>query len=399
MMIRLISLVILYFPLLLLGQTKGLKLGETMAFPTMSPVIRNATPTLAWDSVKSDLIILDFLMTSCSSCIEALPTNQKLQHLFGDQIKIVPVTFEKKEQVERFWNNNDYTKSNTLPVVVEDRDLKNLFPHQGVSHLVWIKNKKVLAITAGDMLTEKNIWQALSSDNLSEWPIKDDFFVSDTTGKKQEDGYYSRFDGYLNGAKMQYALDTVGEHVRFRAVNVTPIPLFLYLYASIRELPLMKKERIKLAVADSTRFMKPKDESQSIWMKNNAFTYESVWPISMGKGELVNAIIADLANRLRVDVSLVDLPAAVWQVAKIKKKKNRYTDAKKEGMPLKFWLTLFEINYPQFPPILIADNEMEVIDTENVLDFEGLRTALKKNNLSLQKTTKSILSLQIKEIR
>ncbi len=399
MMIRLISLVILYFPLLLLGQTKGLKLGETMTFPAMSPVIRNATPTLAWDSVKSDLIVLDFLMTSCSSCIEALPTNQKLQHLFGDQIKIVPVTFEKKEQVERFWNNNDYTKSNTLPVVVEDRDLKNLFPHQGVSHLVWIKNKKVLAITAGDMLTEKNIRQALSSDNLSEWPIKDDFFVSDTTGKKQEDGYYSRFDGYLNGAKMQYALDTVGVHVRFRAVNVTPIPLFLYLYASIRELPLMKKERIKLAVADSTRFMKPKDESQSIWMKNNAFTYESVWPISMGKGELVNAIIADLANRLRVDVSLVDLPAAVWQVAKIKKKKNRYTDAKKEGMPLKFWLTLFEINYPQFPPILIADNEMEVIDTENVLDFEGLRTALKKNNLSLQKTTKSILSLQIKEIR
>lgn len=396
---RFISLVILYFPFLLLGQTKGLKLGETMTFPAMSPVIRNAAPTLVWDSVKSDLIVLDFLMTSCSSCIEALPKNQKLQQLFGNRIKIVPVTFERKEQVERFWNNNDYAKSNTLPVVVEDRNLKNLFPHQGVSHLVWIKDKKVLAITAGDMLTEKNIQQALSSDDLKEWPLKDDFFVPDTTRKKQEDGYYSRFDGYLNGAKMQYALDTVGDQVRFRAVNVTPIPLFLYLYGSIRELPLMKKERIKLAVADATRFIEPKDESQSLWMKNNAFTYESVWPISMGKEELINAIIADLANRLRVDVSLVDLPSEVWQVAKIKKKKDSYTDAKKEGMPIKFWLTLFEINYPQFPPILITGDEMEVIETENVSDFEGLRAALKKNDFSLQKTTKSILSLQIKEIR
>ncbi|WP_418360504.1 TlpA family protein disulfide reductase [Sphingobacterium detergens] len=399
MMKRFISLVILYFPLLLLGQTKGLKLGETMTFPAMSPVIRNASPTLVWDSVKSDLIVLDFLMTSCSSCIEALPKNQKLQQLFGDRIKIVPVTFERKEQVERFWNKNDYTKSNTLPVVVEDRDLKNLFPHQGVSHLVWIKNNKVLAITAGDMLTEKNILQALSSDDLKEWPIKDDFFVSDTTGKIMGDGFYSRFDGYVNGAKLQYALDTVGEQVRFRAVNVTPIPLFLYLYASIRELPLMKKERIKLAVTDSTRFIEPTDESQSIWMKNNAFTYESIWPISMGKEELINAIIADLANRLRLNVSLVDLPAEVWQVAKIKKKKNNGGDTKKEGMPLKFWLTLFEINYPQLPPILIAGNEMELIETENVSDFDGLRAALKKNNFSLQKTTKSILSLRITEIR
>jgi len=114
---------------------------------------------------------------------------------------------------------------------------------------------------------------------------------------------------------------------------------------------------------------------------------------------LINAIICDLANRLRLNVLLVDLPAEVWQVAKIKKKKNNGGDAKKEGMPLKFWLTLFEINYPQLPPILIVGNEMELIETENVSDFDGLRAALKKNNFSLQKTTKSILSLRITEIR
>ncbi len=396
---RYISFIILYFPFLLLAQTKGLKLEETVSFPKMSYVIRNATPTLVWDSVKSDLIILDFLMTSCGSCIEALPKNQKLQQLFGDRIKIVPVTFEKKEQVERFWNKNDYTKSNTLPVVVEDRDLKNMFPYQGVSHLVWIKNKKVLAITAGDMLTEKNIQQALSTDDLREWPIKDDFYVLDTIGRKGEDEYYSRFEGYLNGAKMKYSLDTLGEQIRFRAVNVTPVPLFLYLYGTIQDLPLMKKERIKLEVADSIRFIEPTDESHSIWMKNNAFTYESVWPKTMDKKTLINAIIRDLANRLSIDVSLVDLPAEVWQVSKVKKKKNNKGGGKNKGMPIKFWLTLFEINYPKFPPILIAGNEMEVIETENVSDFEGLRVALKKNNFSLQKTTKNILSLRITEIR
>lgn len=394
-----LSFIILCCPLILLGQTKGMKIGEAVEFPEMSHVIRNATPTIVWDSVKSDLIILDFLMTSCGSCIEALPKNEKLQQLFGSRIKIVPVTFEKRASVERFWNKNDYTKSNTLPVVVEDLDLKNLFPHQGVSHLVWIKNKKVLAITAGDMLTEKNIQQALTTDNLKEWPVKDDYYLLDSTERPRDVGYYSHFDGYLNGAKMQYAIDTIGEEVRFRAVNVTPIPLFLYLYSSFRELPLMKKERIRLNVADSTRFLEPTDESQSIWRKNNAFTYESVWPKSMSKQDLINAIIRDIANRLGVDVSLDDLSAEIWQVSKIKKRKSSNEIEKKEGMPLKFWLTLFEINYPKLPPILIEGNDMELVEAENVSDFEGLRAALSKYNFSVQQTSKKILSLKINDIK
>lgn len=396
---RCLSLIMLYMPFLLLGQTKGLKLGENVEFPKMSQVIRSTTPALVWDSVKSDLVVLDFLMTSCGSCIEALPKNQQLQQLFGDQVKIVPVTFERKESVERFWNNNDYTKSNTLPVVVNDSDLKNLFPHQSVSHLVWIKNRKVLAITDGDMLTEKNIQLALLSDDLAEWPLKDDFFQSNTGGRDIKDGLYSRINGYQNGAKTQYLLDTVADQVRFRAINVTPIPLFLYLYGNLQEMPLMKKERIRLDVADSIRYMEPKDESQSIWMKNNAFTYESVWPKSMPKSILIQAVIKDIANRLGLDVSLVELPAAVWQVNKIKNKKNVKEIRKKDGMPLKFWLTLFEINYPDLPPILIGGNEMELIETENVSDFEGLRAVLKKNNFSIQKTSKNILSLQIKDLR
>ena len=124
-------------------------------------IIQDKNTSAYLSSFKQPLIILDFWSIYCSGCVAAMPDMEILQKKFGHQIKILPVTKDKKEVVKSFWDKNKYLKGVKLPSVVADKILNSYFKHTGEPHEVWIYKGKIVAITYGDYVDEDNISRVL----------------------------------------------------------------------------------------------------------------------------------------------------------------------------------------------------------------------------------------------
>lgn len=171
-------------------EVKGLKIGDKVPPIIMNKIV-NVDGTLTSSSTaefNNSLLILDFMYTSCSSCIAGLPKKDHLQRKFGNKIKIMVViggeTYapgmlkrENETYIRKFLTNkNSFLSKNNvqIPWVVENKLLNQYFPHQLVSHLVWIYKGKLVAITEQDYVNEANI-QYILDGKENNWPIKDDF--------------------------------------------------------------------------------------------------------------------------------------------------------------------------------------------------------------------------------
>ena len=120
------------------------------------------------------LLVLDFLATSCKSCLEELPRLQQLQQQFEGQLQILLVTREAKEKVQRFFTTNKLAKTIRLPIVTGDSLLHRLYPHELISHVAWISPEgKTVAITGPQYLQAGNIAQLLKGETVR-WPQKRD---------------------------------------------------------------------------------------------------------------------------------------------------------------------------------------------------------------------------------
>ncbi|WP_104381362.1 hypothetical protein [Sphingobacterium sp. HMA12] len=395
--LKVIAFLWIWIPCMVFGQVKPLKIGDTLDYNEPLSVINWKDNTLMLDSVNKDLIIFDFFTTSCTSCIEAMPKNNKLQQRFAERLQIIPVGIESKERIGQLLAENRYMKDIKLPLVVEEKVLTKAFPHQGVPHVVWIFKGRVVAITTGDMIAEENIKDLLNGNDIKNWPMKDDFYYAHRADSiSSSSGLYSRLLPYENGAALNYKVDTIGNQVRYRMTNATAVSAFLYLYSQIKQLPLMKKERIQLHVNNLYEFENLDSIPESIWMQKNAFSYESTWPLLMDHKDRILAVVKDLSNRLELDVDLTPQKSSIWLV-KSGKARNDNLQNGKSPTDLKTWITMLEIFNTSFPPIEI-DNGLadRVINTDAVNDFESLRKVLKGNGLDLKKTDREILSLVIR---
>ncbi|MBB2951558.1 hypothetical protein [Sphingobacterium sp. JUb56] len=397
MKINLLSIlcVCLLSSLKLQGQDRGemaLKIGDQFDYKKSVKTLKGAFDFL---NLKSDLVILDFFMTNCTACIEAFPKNNKLQLEFGKVIKILPVSPEELTVVKNFFDNNTYTKQNRLDVVVEDQSLKELFPHNGYPHVVWVFKGKVIAITAGDMVNKKSIEEILSGKNTSEWPIKNDFdelqFV---------DGNYdfsSKLSDYKNGIPSSYQIDTIGDKVKYQMSNVSLLPALFYAYSKVRKLPLMKKERIQLIGLPESDFLDYQAESKSQWLKDHGFCYESFWPLGWTEEERVNALIVDLTNRMKVQASLGLADRKVWVVTKDTAVLNPVLS--NDGMRVKVACTLLEINNPDFPPIILEiKDEKEKVKIGPVTNFESFKYEMQKNGFKVSEENRALDNIILKSL-
>src|SRR5690606_11028376 len=83
---------------------------------------------------RGKTILLDFLSTGCGGCIEALPELEKVGSAFNGEMAVIAVTPEKRQRVASFIPKNSHARGLRLPFVVEDKVLKQHFPHQYISH-------------------------------------------------------------------------------------------------------------------------------------------------------------------------------------------------------------------------------------------------------------------------
>jgi len=132
--------------------------------------------TLSLDNYKDDLIILDFMNSFCAGCIAAIPKLDSLKNKF-EKLKIFMVSPENKEKSLYFFRHNEIARKTKIPMIYGDTILKKLFPHMFISHLVWIKNAKVLAITRPKEVNQENINKVIAGEKIN-FPIKNDFIKS-----------------------------------------------------------------------------------------------------------------------------------------------------------------------------------------------------------------------------
>jgi len=152
-------------------ELKPLTVGDQMPAisATISINVVDNRETLKTSSDK--LIILEFIDTHCSVSRETIPHLQRLQQTFKDDLTIILITKQTDSLVRSLSSNLGWS----LPIITEDTTLSQLFPYLTVPHQVWIKNRRIEAITNWEYANEVNISKLLAGNSVKTTFKNDDF--------------------------------------------------------------------------------------------------------------------------------------------------------------------------------------------------------------------------------
>ena len=144
-------------------------IGQQVPCITINNIVNYKTDHIKIADLRGKVVILDFWSQYCSVCINAFANLTSLQRQFGDDVIILPVTFQSKSSVKTFIDHRKQMgRPMLLPTVTEDTLLHKMFPHNTDPHEIWIdKNGVVQAITGHLELTKDNIQKLLHGEQLN----------------------------------------------------------------------------------------------------------------------------------------------------------------------------------------------------------------------------------------
>jgi thiol-disulfide isomerase/thioredoxin len=145
---------------------KALDIGDTVPDIEINHIINYPTSTAKFSDFKSNLLILDFWATWCSSCLSNFPKMEALQKEFAGSVRILAVTGQSFGKIKAFFASEAGQKYDFISVT-GDTVLNRLFPHRLIPHLVWISREGVItAITSADEVTAVNIRRQLEQQPM-----------------------------------------------------------------------------------------------------------------------------------------------------------------------------------------------------------------------------------------
>lgn len=303
-----LTIVILHFSIR--TQSQMLTIGDKVPNVLIENIINYRYPSVSLESLRGKLIIIDFWGTTCSSCIAALPKIDSLQQLFSDKIQTFTITnFDKEEAVWTTLKRNRHLKNLKLPVVLGGQNLKDLFPHQIVSHVAWIGGDGIVkAITGTEYITESNIQKVLNGEDIN-WPVKQDIIEFDYSKpiivKRDKINtakgiYSSAFTDYIKGidGTDRLFVDSTAGTITSNHFNHT---LLAFIDGSFQGLGTgyIDTKHLILQVKDPGRYLL-KDKYMAEWSKQNTYTYSYTLPLTLSGEEIRNFVRRDLSNWLDV---------------------------------------------------------------------------------------------------
>lgn len=152
------------------AQYKALKVGDKVpeAFWTETfNMINCDSQSLSLNNDRDKLLLIDFWATWCGSCLRNYPKLEELQKKFGNQIKVLSVTTQKKTEVQKFLSSKNGQRYKNLCSKVEDVTFVKYFPHFAIPFIVWIKDGILINTTDAEQVTEKTIAEVLSNEKSS----------------------------------------------------------------------------------------------------------------------------------------------------------------------------------------------------------------------------------------
>lgn len=316
----------------LVSVKKGIQIGENVPEINLDKIVEtNGTLKSAkLSDYKDRLVILDFMYSSCVSCILGLPKKEHLQQKFGDKIKIMVVVGGEKYSpgmlkreneafVRAFLKSNKFLNRNNvkIPWVVENEALNQYFPHKLVSHLVWIYKGELVAITEQGYVTDNNI-QLILDGKMNNLPVKNDFpLPMDTITPliKQDSGrfkllgpvknqYAAVFGSYQDGVytKSGTVRDTVNHTRRDFTINMQPVKEYISRWSLATGLPrFLDPSFIILEVEKPEMYVFQEDSDQMHYeFRNNSYICYEALSVDTGQTERQFSLkmINDLDNLL-----------------------------------------------------------------------------------------------------
>lgn len=281
-----------------------LKIGDKLPAITMKHVIRHPSPEIQLSQYKGKLLIIDFWATWCSPCIAMFPKTDSLQRVFQHDVQFLPVTYEPAAKVERIFNTLPRLKNVTLPLIVQDEKLHQLFPHKKLPHYVWVDHTgTVIAITESDAVNAATIRNMLAG--RTELRVKEDvtipfskahpLLIGSNGGGAEHLKYHRIITSYMDGVPGGYHVFREDSLYggRIQATNV-PLP-WLWQLAFSDGTRQFGYNRTVFEVKDTSPLLnRSAGNVYEAWLKTHGYGYELIVPKGFG-GNMYKLMQEDLA--------------------------------------------------------------------------------------------------------
>jgi thiol-disulfide isomerase/thioredoxin len=302
------------------------------------------------------VIVLDFWNTWCGSCITGIKHSGELSSELKSHIAIIPITEQRRDEIEKFKSQNSTIKNTTLNLVTDGKNIARYFPHELVPHVVFIKNSKVVHIGGYESLSEQNIQMILANEEDKLLYVKNDKAIQksllesiDTNSRLMYTivGSY-RKDILPSEIKM---IDTLKSYSQLSLFNFSIKELLEYAFKlpsiSTNRFNLMKT---RLTIGDISYHKSMGDKI--VWLSKNALCFEERVPSKISDLEFRSTVLTELSRYLNVDISFGPSKVKVYEIIRNSKSNN----PPKEGKYIQLYYLIDAYNrLPNHIPIL--DNE------------------------------------------
>lgn len=259
-------------------------------------------------SYKGKILLLDFWGVNCLDCIASMPKMLDFQQRYKDNFKIIIVTQNTEEQIEKLWKKLELlpdavkwiSAGKQLSFVTNDSVLQRVFPYKGLPTHVWIgKGSEYVAMAYSTSATEGNIqkmlkdhpvsWDYVSGIELNADTLLDNPFLwlNNHNYQNKSIPYFSFIgpriefgEGGYGPVKVIYDSAT-GKKQGISCMNKTIVELYKEAYRDkLSFKPFIPNNRIVLEVKDQSKYFAPRyDSTYYSWASQNLFCYALKCPI------------------------------------------------------------------------------------------------------------------------
>ena len=154
------------------AQTAIVELGKKVPDYIFYDILNKNEKQIAVQDLKGKIVLLEFWATWCKPCIKSMQKLESIQSEFKDDIEILAIADQSKEQLEKYLLSNK-----TKLRIISDTLHKSTFGYKAIPHSIVIDAKGIVrAVTGPHNLTPEVLKNFIQNDTINV-PNKEQFYM------------------------------------------------------------------------------------------------------------------------------------------------------------------------------------------------------------------------------